>query len=154
MLNEYFKTTDVSNLNITPQQQQSMKKDFEFVKGKDFYKGYYEQNQVHKVFIRYFQFALFDEHNKRAVRSYLFEGTSTQGGVCFYNYKIIELKDYSISAESLDKFAKQIKDQPSKATPEGEFKVMYKFYPVYNFAYTNPPDGNELSQCQSELLNY
>ena len=89
MLNEYFKTTDVSNLNITPEQQKSIKKDFEFVKGKDFYKGYYEQNIVHKVSIRYFQLALFDEHDKRAIRSYLFEGTNTQGGACFYNYKIV-----------------------------------------------------------------
>jgi len=31
---------------------------------------------------------------------------------------------------------------------------MFKYYPVYNFDYTNPPEGNELSQCQSELLNY
>ncbi len=52
------------------------------------------------------------------------------------------------------KFVNKIKNQRPKATPEGQFRVMFKYYPVYNFDYTNPPDGNELSQCQSELLNY
>ncbi len=73
MLDEYFKTTDVSNMEITPEQKQSINKDIQFVKGKDFYKGFYEKNIVHKVLIRYFQFAIFNEHGKRAVRSYLFE---------------------------------------------------------------------------------
>lgn len=154
MLDEYFKTTNISNTKITPEQQRAIVKDIQFVKGKDFYKGFYEQNIVHKVLIRYFQFAIFDEHGKRAVRSYLFEGTNTQGGACFYNYKILEVKDYQITPEALDKFVKKIQNQPAKATPEGEFRIMFKYYPVYNFAYTNPPDGNELSQCQSELLNY
>ncbi len=154
MLDEYFKTTDIANMEITPEQKQSIKKDIQFVKGKDFYKGFYEQNIVHKVLIRYFQLAIFNEHGKRAVRSYLFEGRNTQGGACFYDYKILEVKDYQISEEALEKFVNKIKNQPPKATPEGEFKVMFKYYPVYNFDYTNPPEGNELSQCQSELLNY
>ncbi len=154
MLDEFFKTTDIANTNITKQQKNAIQKDFQFVQGKDFYKGYYEQNIVHKVFIRYFQLAIFNEHGKRAVRSYLFEGKNTQGGACFYDYKILEVKDYRVSEENLDKFVNKIKDQPSKKTDDGEFKTMFKYYPVYNFDYTNPPDGNELSQCQSELLYY
>ena len=154
MLDEYFKTTDTANMEITPEQKQSINKDIQFVKGKDFYKGFYEQNIVHKVLIRYFQLAIFNEHGKRAVRSYLFEGRNTQGGACFYDFKILEVKDSQISEEALDKFVNKIKDQRPKATPEGQFRVMFKYYPVYNFDYTNPPEGNELSQCQSELLNY
>lgn len=153
-LDEYFKTTNLDNINITPDQKKAIDKNYHFVQGKDFYKGFYEENIVHKILIRYFQIAIFNDHDKRAIRSYLFEGKSTDGGSCIYNYKILEIKDYNISEEALDKFIKKIQNIPSKATPEGEFKVMFKYYPVYNFDYTNPPEGNELSQCQSELLNY
>ena len=153
-MDEYFKTTNFSNINVTPEQKRAIDKDFHFVKGKDFYKGFYEQNIVHKVFIRYFQLAIFSDHGKRAIRSYLFEGKNNNEGACIYDYKIKEIKDYRISEEALEKFVKKIQNAPSKATSEGEFKVMFKYYPVYNFDYTNPPEGNELSQCQSELLNY
>ena len=30
---------------------------------------------------------------------------------------------------------------------------MCEFYPVYNFNFTNLPTRNNISQCQSELLN-
>jgi hypothetical protein len=152
-MDDYFKTTDIANIKITPEQKNLIGKDIQFVKGSDFYKGYYEENLVHKINIRYFQLAIFDEHGKRAVRSYLFEGTNSKGA-CFYDYKIIEIKNYRISAKDLDKFVEKIQNQKSQNNNGVEFKVMFKWYPVYNFDYTNPPEGNELSQCQSELLNY
>ncbi len=152
-MKEFFDTTDMANMTITKEQQKSIDKNIQFVKGSDFYKGYYQENTVEKIFIRYFQFAMFDENGKRAVRSFLFEGITSQGA-CFYDYKIKEMKDYNITEKNLEKFVKKIQNKPSIKTPEGEFKVMFKWYPVYNFAYTNPPTGNELSQCQSELLYY
>ncbi len=152
-MQEFFETTDIANMKITPEQKKLIGKDVQFVKGSDFYKGYYEENITHKVQIRYFQLAMFDEHGKRAVRSFLFEGINPKGA-CLYDYKIIEIKNYRISAKDLDKFIEKIQYQKPKNVDGVEFKVMFKWYPVYNFDYTNPPEGNELSQCQSELLNY
>ena len=153
MLNEYFTTTDTTNIMVSNNQKKSIDNDVQFVKGSDFYKGYYDENIVKKVLVRYFQFAIFNENGKRAVRSYLFEGVSSKGA-CFYDYKIINIKNYKISEENLDKFVKQITNKKPINTEDGEFRTMFKYYPVYNFDYTNPPTGNDISQCQSELLNY
>ena len=44
------------------------------------------------------------------------------------------------------------KNRKTIKTPKGDFKTMFKYYPVYNFDYTNPPTGNDINECMSELL--
>src|SRR3990167_2324946 len=95
-IDEYFQTTDYMNLKITPEQNLLVGKNIQFVKGSDFHKGIYEipdQNMVKKIIVRYYQIAIFDEFGKCAIRSFLFNG-STSHGACFFDYKMIELKDY------------------------------------------------------------
>jgi hypothetical protein len=153
MLNEYFKTTDISNIKVSKNQKKSLNKNIQFVKGSDFYKGYYDENIVKKINVRYFQFAMFGHEDRRAVRLYILEGVSSKGA-CFYDYKILKIKDYIISENNLSKFANKIKNKKNVSTQDGEFKIMYKYYPVYNFDFTDPPSGSEINECQSELLNY
>lgn len=153
MFDEYFKTTDYKNLKITPEQSLLIGKDIQLVKGSDFHKNFYEKpdkNLVKNINVRYYQIAMFDEFGKCVIRSFLFSGTTSKGA-CFFDYKIIELKDYQMSKDKIDKFVKYLNNKKTKNN--SEFKLMYKFYPVYNFDYTNPPTGNDINQCQSELLN-
>lgn len=153
MLNEYFETTDYKNLKLTRDQGLLIGKDIQLVKGSDFHKGIYEipdKNSVENIQVRYYQIASFDDFGKCAIRSFLFEGTSTQGA-CFFNYKIKELKDYFLSKNKIDEFVKALNIQKTKNNKKS--KLMYKFYPVYNFDYTNPPTGNDINECVSELLN-
>lgn len=152
MLDEYFKTNDYKNLKITPEQKILIDKDIQLVKGSDFHKGFYDiadKNLVQQISVRYYQFAMFEEYNKCAVRSFLLVG-STSKGACFFDYKIEELKDYSLSKKKINKFIKLLDKEKKKNNTH--FKLMYKFYPVYNFNFTNPPTGNDINQCQSELL--
>ena len=151
MLDNYFNTTDYTNLPLTTEQNKLIKKDIKFVKGCDFYKGYYDTDiTIKNIYVRYYQISIFDEFGKCAIRSFLFEG-STSKGACFYDYKMIEIKEYKLSKKKIDKFVKYLTKQQKK-TPK-DFKIMFKFYPVYNFLYENPPTGNDLNQCYSELLN-
>ena len=152
MLDEYFKTTDYENLKITPEQSLLVGKDIQLVKGSDFHKGYYEKpdkNLISTIVVRYYQIAMFDEFGKCAIRSFLFKGTTSKGA-CFFDYKIEELKDYQLSKDKIDKFVKMLDKEQKKNN--SNFKIMYKFHPVYNFNFTNPPTGNDINQCQSELL--
>ncbi len=152
-LDEYFKTTDYKNLKITPEQGLLVGKDIQLVKGSDFHKGIYDipdKNLVREINVRYYQIATFDELGKCAIRSFLFKG-STSKGACFFDYKMIEINDYQLSKRKIDKFVRYLDRQKKKN--DSKFKLMYKFYPVYNFNFTNPPTGNEINQCQSELLN-
>ena len=153
MLDEYFKTTDYKKLKITPEQGLLAGKDIQLVKGSDFHKSYYQmpdKNLVQNIMIRYYQISMFDDFGKCAIRSFLFQG-STSSGACFFDYKIIELKDYTLSKNKIDNFVKFLDKEKTKNNKK--FKIMYKFYPVYNFDHTNPPTGNDINQCQSELLN-
>jgi len=153
MIDNYFKTTDYSKLKITPEQDKLIGKKIQFVKGSDLYKNYYnipDKNIVQEINVRYYQIAMFDEFGKNAIRSFLFAG-STSKGTCFYDYKIIELKDYQLSKDKIDTFASYLDKE--KKNNNKKFKLMYKFHPVYNFNFTNPPTGNDINQCQSELLN-
>ena len=149
-MNKYFETTDYTNFIPTKQQQDSLKKNFEFVKGCDYYKGYYDKKIINKILIRYYQLAIFNEKNKKCIKSYLFSGESSKGA-CFYDYKILEIKDYSINIDDFSKFLKILENRSKNNNLE--IKIMFKFYPVYNFEFTSPPSGNEISQCYSELLN-
>jgi hypothetical protein len=153
MLDEYFKTTDYKNLPITRDQGLLVGKDIQLVKGSDFHKNIYEipdKNMVQQITVRYYQIAMFDEFGKCAIRSFLFKGTTSKGA-CFFDYKIEELKDYVLSKDKIDNFVKMLDKEKRKNIKN--FKLMYKFHPVYNFEYTNPPTGNDINQCQSELLN-
>ena len=153
MLDEYFKTTDYKNLKITPEQGLLVGKDIQLVKGSDFHKSFYQipdKNLVQNIMVRFYQIAMFDEFGKCAIRSFLFKGNSSNGA-CFFDYKIVELKDYFMSKNKIDKFVKILDKQ--KKNNNNKFKLMYNFYPVYNFNFTNPPTGNDINQCQSELLN-
>ena len=149
-MNKYFETTDYTNFIPTKQQQDSLKKNFEFVKGSDYYKGYYDKKIISKILIRYYQIAIFNDKDQKCIKSYLFSGESSQGA-CFYNYKILEIKEYNLSTDDFNKFFKILEKKSENQNLE--IKIMYKFYPVYNFEFTSPPSGNELSQCYSELLN-
>lgn len=154
-LDEYFKTTDYANLKITPEQSLLIGKDIQLVKGSDFHKSIYEipdNNMVQEITVRYYQIAMFDEYGdgKCAIRSMLLKGTTSKGA-CFFDYKMIEINDYQLSKRKINKFIKILDKAKQKNNPK--FKTMYKFYPVYNFNFTNPPTGNDINQCQSELLN-
>ena len=152
-LDEYFKTTDYKNLKITPEQGLLVGKDIQLVKGSDFHKTIYDipdVNLVREITVRYYQIAMFDQYGKYAIRSFLFKGSTSQGA-CFFDYKMVEIKDYQLSKRKVDKFVNFLDKEKKKNN--SKFKLMYKFYPVYDFNFTNPPTGNEISQCQSELLN-
>lgn len=154
-LDEYFKTTDYQNLKITPEQELLVGKDIQLVKGSDFHKSIYnipDSNLVQEIFVRYYQIAMFDENanGKCDIRSILLKGTTSKGA-CFFDYKMVEINDYKLSKRKINKFVKLLDKEKNKNNPK--LKLMYKFYPVYNFNFTNPPTGNEISQCQSELLN-
>ncbi len=155
MLDEFFQTTNMSDITVSNDQKKAINKgNIQFVKGSDFYKGYYQQEVYPKMYVRFFQLGMFDgTDGKRAVRSFLLEG-ETNKGACFYEYKILELKDYRISQKSMEKFVDSIKNRKTIKTPKGDFKTMFKYYPVYNFDYTNPPTGNDINECMSELLFY
>jgi hypothetical protein len=165
---ELFQTTDYTNFVPNINQSQAISKTFNLVKGSDLYKGVYDKSDVDikNILVRYYQVAMFSEqdseysqHNfdvdenkntKRNIRSFLFKGQGGNGA-CFYNYKIIEIKNYSINEKDVDKFINAI--QKKSKNNNSEFKVVYKYYPVYNFNNTAPPTGDQISQCYSELLS-
>lgn len=119
---------------------------YEIVKGGEKL-GYYDIKITKDVRVRFFQIAQFDVAGVFAIRSYLFEGNGTNSG-CFYEYKLVNMNDYKLTKRELKQFVKTLMDK--KDTPT--YKVMYKYYPVYELTFTNGPSGQELSQCTSELL--
>lgn len=151
MFDEYFKTTDYEKLKNNNKHKLSSNRDIQLVKGSDFHKNFYDlpdKNLIENILVRYYQIAMFDEFDKCSIRSFLFSGTSSKGA-CFFDYKIIELKDYKLSKDYIDVFVKHL----DKLKNKSKIKIMYKFHPVYNFDFTNPPTGEDINQCQSELLN-
>ena len=165
---DLFQTTDYTNFVPNNDQATAIKKNFNFVKGSDLYKGVYDivDADVKNVYVRYYQIAMFSEHEdndnysqnennnaKRVIRSYLFKGQSGTGA-CFYNYKVIQLKNYSINENDVDKFVNAIKKKSKQNYKNNnELKIVFKYYPVYDFTYTAPPTGDEISQCYSQLLS-
>lgn len=149
MFDEYFKTTDYEKLNNNNKHKFST--DIQLVKGSDFHKNFYDlpdKNLVENITVRYYQIAMFDEFGKCAIRSFLFFGSSSKGA-CFFDYQIIEVLNYKLSKDYVDKFVKYL----DKSKPKSKIKIIYKFHPVYNFDFINPPTGEDINQCQSELLN-
>jgi hypothetical protein len=165
---ELFQTTDYTNFIPNNNQSQAISKTFNIVKGSDLYKGVYDtcQSDIQNILVRYYQVAMFSEHDgeyskynydinenentTKNIRSFLFKGQSGNGACC-YNYKIIEIKNYSINENDVDKFINAIKKKSKNNN--SEFKIVFKYYPVYNFENTAPPTGDEISQCYSELLS-
>lgn len=117
-------------------------------------------------------FQLSKSSNIYNIRAYKFRGIggSNQGyGNCMYSYDIIGINDYKLSKRNVNKFVEKIK---IKSNVEGagtglgsgnKYKHVnnkennktlykYKFYPVYNFNETPPPQGYEINECTSELL--
>jgi hypothetical protein len=151
-----------NDIRVEKNQKQSMEPQFEFVKGSDFRKGYYDQNIVETVYVRFYQVALFNYYsqdqisngvgniqpnNKRCVRSFLLKGESSKG-TCFYQYQVISIKDYKISEKKLNTFIDHLNGMVQSPTS----KIKHKFYPVYNFDYVDPPSGSEINECVSDLL--
>ena len=165
---ELFQTTDYTNFVPNVHQTQSIEKNFNLVRGSDLYKGVYDisPNDVKNVIVRYYQIAMFSNHEnndnysqdendnaKRVIRSFLFKGQGGTGA-CQYNYKIIEVKNHSINENDLDKFINAIKKNIKKNYKNNNnHKIVFKYYPVYDFTNTSPPTGDEISQCYSELLS-
>ena len=94
---------------------------------------------------------MFSQENKKAIRLYTLEGTSPVGGTCLYEYKVINIRDFTLENSYFDKFEKNLKEQNSNNN-ENDLKIMLKYYPVYNFDFIEPPSGNDVNQCSSELL--
>jgi hypothetical protein len=151
------------NIVLPKHQKESVEKHYEFVKGSDYCKGYYDQSVVETTYVRYYQIAMFNDYskkilesgialvpkdNKRCVRSYLLKG-KTSKGACFYEWEIVEVKNHKISEKKLNTFIDFLNSNPNK---KSNLRIKHKFYPVYNFDYTDPPTGNEINECVSELL--
>ena len=164
-LDFYFnQQLDPANINLQPEHKDSIEKTFDFVKGSDFHTGYYDQPVVNTIYIRYYQIALFNDYpkkvlesgiamvppnGKRCVRSFLLKGKSSNGA-CFFDYQVVNVKDHHIPEKKLNTFIDCINSQKLKS--DENMRINYKFYPVYNFDYTDPPSGSEINECVSELL--
>lgn len=163
-MDDYFKTSSFDSLKITPEQSSLAGKNIQLVKGSDYHKSVYDikdKNYSTHNLVRYYQIASFDEFGKCAIRSFLFKGT-TSSGACFYDYTMLEIKDYMLAKDLVDNFVNFLNSKIAEIAHRkkiGRFKkdktpqIMYKFYPVYNFNYTNPPTGNDINECQSDLLS-
>ncbi len=147
---------------LSPNQKQSIEKNFEFVKGSDFCKGFYDQTVVETKYVRYYQIAMFNDYpknilesgialvpknGKRNVRSFFLKGQSSKGA-CFFDWHVLEIKNYKISEKKLNKFLNFLTLQNNNSN----IKFKYKFHPVYNFNDVKPPTGNDINECVSELL--
>lgn len=149
---------------VLPQNQSnSIEKNFEFVKGSDFCKGYYDQTVVETMYVRFYQIALFDDYSKkilentiamvptdgkRCIRSFLLRGKSGKGACCF-DWEILEIKNHKMSEKKLNTFIEYLSSNKNK---KSNIRIKHKFYPVYNFNDTEPPAGHEINECVSELL--
>jgi hypothetical protein len=120
---------------------------YEIVKGCDKL-GYYDVKMIKDVEVRFFQISQFEVKGMISIRSYLFKGTGTSPGGCFYEYSIKEVIDYKLNKKQLKQFEKVLKNKKDNSN----YKIMFKYYPVYELSFTPPPSGQELSQCTSELL--
>jgi hypothetical protein len=166
-LDHFFKQSlDPDNIKLPKHHTESINKHFEFVKGSDFYKGYYDTQDVETKFVRFFQIALFCDYpkkiiekgiailptsveNKKCVRSFLLKGKSSKGS-CFFEWEVLEIKNYKITEKNLNVFIDCL--NVNKNNKKTNIRIKHKFYPVYNFDFTDPPTGQEINECVSELL--
>ena len=151
-MNEFFKTTDYNNLPVSDSQNKALGKNIEFVSGSEYHTNIYDIQVASHKFVKYFQLSLFSQDNKRSIRLYSLEGTSPVGGTCLYEYKVLKIKNYSLPDDYFKTFEKELREK-NKQNNNSKIKVMYKYYPVYDFSFTEPPSGDDINQCTSELLN-
>lgn len=150
MLDDYFKTTDMDkDINIKQAQEKQNGK-IQFVSGSQLLQSE-DMLEDKGSNIKFYQIAQFDDFGQVAIRTFLFKGIKSNG-ICFYDYKMESYKDHVLPKRKADKFVKFLEKQIKKTPNNAVNKIMYKYYPVYNFDYTGPPNGAELSQCCSELL--
>lgn len=163
-LDHFFNQPLDNDKIVLPQDQKdSIEKHFDFVKGSDFCKGYYDQTVVETTYVRFYQIALFNDYSKkvlesgialvpkdgkRCIKSFLLRGKSAKGA-CFFDWEIVEITNHKISEKKLNTFIEYLSSNKNK---KSNIKIKHKFYPVYNFDYTDPPSGNEINECVSELL--
>jgi hypothetical protein len=161
-LDQFFnKSLDIDKIVLEPQQKESIEKHYEFVKGSDFCKNYYNETVVTTKYVRFYQIAMFNDYpekflgsgitmtpknGKRCIRSILLKGKSSKGA-CFYEWSVIEIVNRKISEKKVNEFIEHI-----KSNRNNNIKIQHKFYPVYNFDNTELPTGNEINECVSELL--
>lgn len=131
-----------------------MSEQYEFIKGSDFYPNFYDQTITKEIYIRFYQITLFNNQDKRLIRSFLIKGKTSEGA-CLYDYKIMDVKIHKISERKLNKFINYLTNilPKQRNNKDNDIKIKYKFYPAYDFVNTPPPNGNEINECVSELLN-
>jgi hypothetical protein len=154
---------DQDKIVLPQNQKESIDNNFEFVKGSDFCKGYYDQTVVETMYVRFYQIALFNDYSKkilesgiamvpkdgkRCIRSFLLRGKSSKGA-CFFDWEILEIKNHKITEKKLNTFIEYLSSNKNK---KSNIRIKHKFYPVYNFDNTDPPAGHEINECVSELL--
>lgn len=150
-MDEFFKTTDYNNLPVSESQKKSLGKNIQFVSGSEYHTNIYDINVANHSTVKFFQLAMFSQNNQKAIRLYTLEGNNPVGGTCSYEYKVLNVKDFTLDNSYFDKFEKSLKEQNSNNS-KNDIKIMLKYYPVYNFDFTEPPNGNDINQCTSELL--
>ena len=154
---------DQDKIVLPQNQKDSIEKNFEFVKGSDFCKGYYDQTIIETLYVRFYQIALFNDYakkilesgiamvpkdGKRCIKSFLLRGKNAKGA-CLLDWEILEIKNHKISEKKLTTFIDYLNSNINK---KSNIKIKHKFYPVYNFDNTEPPAGYEINECVSELL--
>jgi len=169
---------------------------YQIIKGSEFYPNFNDIDMNEPVNIYFYQLALFSDNKTTTtnpkickeggiynVRAYKFKGIGSTGAGgssgysnCLYKYDIIDINDYKITKNKLDKFVEKLEKKKNsndtvsncnesvnnikyKNISNNEEKkslnilYKYKYYPVYNFDNTPPPHGYEINECTSELLN-
>ena len=161
-LDHYFnQQLNQDKITLSENQKRASEPHFELVKGSEFCKGYYDENIVETKYIRFYQIAMFNDYSKqilesgialvpkdgkRCIRSFLLKGQGANGA-CFFDWHVLEVKDYKISEKKLNTFIERL-----TSNQQSNIKIKHKFYPVYNFQDVAPPSGNEINECFSELL--
>lgn len=162
-LDKFFnQQLDTETIKYTENQKSSIENNIEFIKGSEYCRGYYNENVIETKYVRFYQIAMFNSYpekilqsgialvppnGKRCVRSYLLRGQSSRGA-CFFDWHIIEIKDYKIAEKELNRFIEYLNSNKKNS----KYVLQHKFYPVYNFTDTQPPTGDDINQCVSELL--
>lgn len=153
---------------------------YQIIKGSEFYPSIDTIVNNKPINIYFYQIAQFSNNennlypqlsknsNVYNIRAYKFRGAGGSGySNCLYTYDIIDIHDYKLTKRNVDKFVEKIKDRTNvegtglmtgnkykHINKENVITTLYKYkyYPVYNFNETPPPQGYEINECMSELL--
>jgi hypothetical protein len=126
---------------------------YEIIKGSDFFPNIDTLVSNSPVNIYFYQIAQFSD-NEKTINPQLSK-----------NSNIYNIRAYKFSKRNVDKFIEKIKikgdvkgsgagNKYKYINKENNNKTLYKykFYPVYTFDETPPPQGYEINECTSELL--